>query len=465
MLPDCLVDQMKFLVSGGVTRFSLKVFALLLMLAGTGIQLALAAQLKGAVARVDITPPAGLDMWGFASRKGPARKTLDPLYARVLVLAAGEKRVAIVTLDLGRSFGPASLERLQSSARRSSNIGYLLVAASHTHSGPIVSDNYDYAGGHTPAWEDAALTHIAEAIDSAAKHVVPVRVGMGYGTTYVGYNRLQTPQSFAHDPRDPTQIISSPVDPTVGVLRIDTAADGRPMAILVNYACHAVVLGGENERWSADWPAAMATTVEDAFPSHPMTFFLQGGAGDINPYYPNPQDPVRWRDWIGNRVGQETVRVAKAIETKDEPDGSLDFADDTMTAKTRWNIPAFNEAFRLTWNPHESYYDPHLGPESTVRTTTLLINKRMAFMSMSGEPFVDLQIDWRSRCPVHDSFFVGYANGYNGYIPTIEGAVRGGYGGASSMTWVAVDSGSRMVDHSVVRIYEMLGKLTDLPMP
>jgi neutral ceramidase len=459
---------MMFSVFGGSMRAALKVYVLMLMLAGMGLPMR-AAQLEAAVAKVDITPPAGLDMWGFAARKGPSTGTLDPLYARVLVLAAGDKRAAIVTLDLGRTFGPASLERLESLARKSSNIGYLLAAASHTHSGPIVSDNYDYAGGRPPAWEDGALTHIAEAIDSASKHLVPVRLGMGYGATYVGYNRLQTkldhsPQFFA---RDPTQIISSPVDPTVGVLRIDTE-DGQPMAILVNYACHAVVLGAENERWSADWPAAMAKTVEAAFPSHPVTFFMQGGAGDIDPYYANTatqQDPVRWRDWTGDRVGEEAVRVAKTIETKDEPDGSLDFADDRMTVKTRWDIAKFDESFHRVFNPHQfPYYDPHLKPETTLRTTTLLINKRMAFMSMSGEPFVDLQIDWRNRCPVHDSFFVGYANGYNGYIPTIDGAVRGGYGGASSTTWIGVDSGSRMVDHSVVRIDEMLGKLVDAPM-
>jgi hypothetical protein len=54
-------------------------------------------------------------MWGFAARKGPSMGTLDPLYARVLVLDAKEKRVAIITLDLGRSLEPASLERLESS--------------------------------------------------------------------------------------------------------------------------------------------------------------------------------------------------------------------------------------------------------------------------------------------------------------------------------------------------------------
>jgi neutral ceramidase len=443
-------------------------FCVLLLIVG-GLVPVQGEQVRGAASRVDITPPPGLDMWGFAARKGPATGTLDPLYARVLVLAAGDKRVAIVTLDLGRSFGPASLQRLASAVRKSSNIDFLLVAASHTHSGPIVSDDYDYAGGHPPAWEDSALTHIGEAIDTASKNLVPVRLAMGYGTTYVGYNRLHTKldRSSEFFARDPTQIVSSPADPTVGVLRIDRE-DGQPLAILVNYACHAVVLGAENERYSADWPSAMAKTVEDAFPSHPVTFFLQGGAGDIDPYYantPNQQDPIRWRDWTGDRVGGEAVRVAKRIETKDEPDGSLDFADDTMTVKTRWDITKFDDAFHRVFNSHQfPYYDPHLKPETTLRTTTLLINKRMAFMSMSGEPFVDLQIDWRNRCPVHDSFFVGYANGYNGYIPTIDGAVHGGYGGASSTTWIAVDSGARMVNHSVVRVYEMLEKLTDAPM-
>lgn len=73
-------------------------------------------------------------------------------------------------------------------------------------------------------------------------------------------------------------------------------------------------------------------------------------------------------------------------------------------------------------------------------------------------------MDWRNRCPVHDSFFVGYANGYDGYIPTIDGAVHGEYGGSSPMTWVSVGSGERMVDHSAVRIYEMLGNLKEAPM-
>lgn len=169
-------------------------------------------------------------------------------------------------------------------------------------------------------------------------------------------NRLQSkldrsPQFFA---RDPTQIVSSPVDPTVAALRID-GEDGQPLTILVNYACHPVVLGAENLRCSADYPAVMAKTVEAAFPNHPLTF-CKGGADDIDPYYantPTQQDPERWRDWTGNRLGDEAVRVAKTIETADEPDSSLDFADDTMPVRTRWDIAKFYEAFHRVFNPQQ----------------------------------------------------------------------------------------------------------------
>ena len=58
--------------------------------------------LKGGVARVEITPQIGLPMYGYRNRSGPSQGVLDPLYARVLALEAGETRLAIVTLDLAR---------------------------------------------------------------------------------------------------------------------------------------------------------------------------------------------------------------------------------------------------------------------------------------------------------------------------------------------------------------------------
>ena len=108
-------------------------------------------------------------------------------------------------------------------------------------------------------------------------------------------------------------------------------------------------------------------------------------------------------------------------------------------------------------------YFERIAPVMRLPVATILINRRIALMTMPGEPFVIFQMNWRDRCPVPDAFFLGYTNGYFGYFPTIAAAAQGGYGASNSNTWVEVGAGERMVDHAVTRIYEMLGRLTDAP--
>jgi hypothetical protein len=324
-----------------------------------------------------------------------------------------------------------------------------------------------YANNVPPTWEITALEKIARAISDASVHLVEARVGAGYGVSYIGYNRLETRLDGGFKfGNDTSRIISSPVDPTVAVLRIDTQ-DGVPLAILVNYACHPVVFGGDNIRYSADYPAAVSKTVEAAFDHRPLCFFLQGGAGDVDPYYANThvqEDPERWRDWTGRRLGEEAARVAKNIQTVNEPDGSLDFTEQIVPFHLRWDLEKFKAAFLAVWGPeHFDQYFPTVSSPLELPVSTVLINKRIAFAVLPGEPFVELQMEWRNRCPVRDGFFVGYADGYYGYFPTIGAAVRGGYGGATAMSWVEVGAGEQMVDRAVVETYKMLGQLRDGP--
>jgi len=442
-------------------------FAVCLALLALGVGASLrGATLRAGVAKVDITPPAGVPMWGYTLRDSTG--TLDPLYARVLVLELGEKRLALVALDLGRCFGRDSLERLRAAVRTSSGISYLLAAASHTHSGPVVQDSYRNG---PPAWETADLEKIARAIDDAHQHAGEARLGTGYGVAYIGHNRHRanpdgTVTWFEHNP---TQIPTAPVDPTVAVLRVDTA-DGRPLAVLVNYACHPVVFGPDNTQYSADFPGVMTKTVEQAMGGQPLCFFLQGAPGDINPYYaviPLKEDAVARRNWTGETLGQEAARVAKEIRAEAVAEPSLDFAEDMLSLHFRWDAEKFRAAALAGAEAADprafDAYFPSTAPEQQLPVATVLINRRIAFMGVPGEPFVDFQMNWRARCPVSDCFFLGYANGYFGYFPTIRAAKEGGYGAASASTWMEPGAGERMVDHAVIKVYEMLGLLTDAP--
>ncbi len=424
------------------------------------------AGLRAGVAHVDITPPVGQPMWGYFGRKSPSTGTLDPLWARVLVLEAQEKRVALVALDLGRPFGPASLERLRAAAKESSGIQSVLVVASHTHSGPVIQD--EYPGGATPDWETAALEKIARAIAEAHGRAVDARLGTGYGVAYIGHNRLRVNPNgtVTWFERNTTRVPTAPVDPTVSVLRVDSA-QGEPLAILVNYSCHPVVFGSDNLQYSADYPGVMTKTVEQALGGQALCFFLQGAPGDINPYHAVTrleQDAMKMRDWTGEHLGQEAARVAKAIRTDSTGEASLDYSEDKLTFRLRWDAEGLRQALLKRYGPDifKSYASP-IKPEMQLPVTTLLINKRIAFLGMPGEPFVEFQVNWRDRCPVRDAFFLGYANGYFGYFPTIRAAPLGGYGAGNTTTWVEVGAGERMVDHALVRLYEMLGRLSDMP--
>ena len=433
-----------------------------------------AATLKAAVAKVDITPPAGLAMYGFFDRikdEKLSTGTLDPLYARVLVLEAGQRRLALVTLDLGRTFNDSELHSLSQRVKSSAEISFLMVTASHTHSGPNILDIYP--GDHAPAWETKALEKIATAVTEASHRLVDAQVGTGRGEVYVGYNRRQVHSDgsvtmlWSNPDKQPT----SPLDPSVWVMRIDDRS-GKPMAVLVNYACHPVVLGADNTKYSADYVASMVNTVETSFTSAPICFFLQGADGDINPYYattPLKEGGIEKRDWTGEQLGREAARVATMIHTEVAREPAIDFADDVLEFRPRWDGRQFREALLRNFGPkvfedHADLLVQDPPPDHLdLHVTSVLLDKDIAILGMPGEPFVHFQINWKDRCPVRDCIVMGYTNGYFDYFPTIHAAGEGGYGAADSNTYVEVGAGERMLRQALVRVYEFLGKLSDAP--
>jgi hypothetical protein len=423
--------------------------------------------MKAGVAKVDITPPLGTQMWGYFDRLGGAIGVIDPLYARVLVLEAGGKRLAYVDLDFGRTFGPESLNLMRASVRRDSGVDDLIVQATHTHGGPLILDEYPKG---RPTWETEDLNRIERAIHDATHDLVPVRLGVGYGAAYIGYNRrhVDVDGSVTMLWSNSTQAPTSPVDPLIAVLRID-AMDGQPLAFLVNYAAHPVTFGSDDLRYSADFPGVMCKRLEEAFGGKPMAFFLQGAAGDINVFdagTPINLDVIGRRDWAGQTLASAAIATAKQIQTAADPNPAIDYANDSLTFDLRWDPEKLRQETLRELGPSAfEIFAPPIKRTITLPITTALINRRIAIVGMPGEPFVDLQTDLRARCPAQSCFFLGYTNGYDGYFPTIKAAVEGGYGAANATTWVQVGAGEGMENGALVQIYRMLGRLQDVPNP
>jgi hypothetical protein len=425
-----------------------------------------AAIFRAAAAKVEITPETSLPMWGYSSRAGNATGKLDPLFAKVLVLDDESTRLALVTLDLGRTFHTEQMEALRKQVRETAGVHQVFFFASHTHSGPVF-DHRDEAG-KPHAWYGIALDQVAGTIQRAAEDLTPVRIGTGVGETYIGHNRrhVQEDGSVKMLWRNLSKIPTRPLDPRVGVIRVDRL-DGTVLALLVNYACHPVVLGPDNLQYSADYPGAMAKLVEESFDGPALCLFLQGGAGDINPYYDKMalgEDAVRVMQQTGEQLGQEVVRVGREINTRVPDNAGLKLTIDTLPFKMRWNTERLLAQLKSRLKPDLfKRYEAYLQASPDCPVTVLLINDEIALMGMPGEPFVDFAIDFRARSPLASSFFAGYANGYKGYFPTIEAAVAGGYGADSVGARIEVGAGEAMVDHAIVTLYKMQLRLSAEP--
>jgi hypothetical protein len=265
--------------------------------------------------------------------------------------------------------------------------------------------------------------------------------------------------------RNAAKVPTSPVDPRVGVIRID-GADGKTIAVLTNYSCHPVVLGPENLQYSADFPGAMSRVVEEQFEGA-VSLYLQGGAGDINPYFDKMalrEDAIQLMHETGRQLGDEVLRVARGITPETPATPSVKYRLDTMHFTMRWDVEKMLPllAQRMQPSVYERYKSYLLAPLDCP-VMTLLINDNIALAGMPGEPFVEFAVQWRDRVPVKHAFFVGYANGYSGYFPTIRAAVEGGYGANSFVARAEVGAGEDMLNHSVVTLYELLGKLPRVP--
>jgi neutral ceramidase len=393
---------------------------------------AFAAEYRAGVARVDITPPIGHEMGGYSARKHGSTGLHDPLFATVLVIENGSNSIALVTCDL-RSFVSTRVGEL---AKQKFNIQTTLIDVSHNHSGPVTWEL------RSP-WYAEAEDKMVEAIGRAKAAEFPATLETSAGKIYLGHNRRKIidGKGFMWW-RNAEMLPSHPVDPAVSVLQAKDA-DGKIRAVLVNYACHASVLGPDNYDYSADYPGAMKRYIESQIPGA-TALFIQGGAGDINPYH--DKEPVAGRGFAAvDEMGQSLGKYVISILGKSKPvTGDLRTASSILEVKNRWKP---NEKIQIGW-------------------TAGAFGNSLCFAALPGEPFVEFQLAFREKTECGTSMLFGYSYStggvWAGYLPTILASVQGGYGADYNST-VEVGTGERLIDLAVIKILELRGLLKDLP--
>jgi hypothetical protein len=430
----------------------------------------MAAALRAGVSACDVTPPVGCAMWGYSARAGVSQSVHDPLMAKALALATDAGSLAIITLDLGRPFDPDLRERIEKRAA-AAGIDRIILVASHTHQGPDMEAR-DWPSKDAP-WQDAAAAKVADVVAQAAANMKPAVIGFATGQADLGHNRRRVMPDgsvrmfWRNEKREPT----APLDKTVRVLRVD-GTDGGHIALLVNYACHAVVLGPDNLMLSADYVGAMRREVEAKWSG--QCLFAQGACGDINPHMdktPLDQGGEQEMEKMGRALAAEVLRVAAGISPAALSESRIVTARRVFDLAPRWEYSdATIKELRKKYQPYiERYgeervrqYIERMTKGASVPATAAVLGGAYAFCGFPGEFFVQHQLNLAQRSPLPATMFFGYADGYAGYFPTIQAAVEGGYGAAYS-TSVEVGAGERLVDYAVISILKAIGKLKPAP--
>jgi neutral ceramidase len=398
--------------------------------------------LQAGAATVDITPPVGYAMWGYAARKDqPSTGVRDPLRARALVLAAGKKRIAFVSLDLGRAPTRASMETIRKRVK-SAGIDTVFLVASHTHHGPVLElDNW-------PSKEKSYVRGLEEklgdAILNAAKALQPARLGIGSTQTKLNRNR-QSKRSDAS------------VDRELLVLRVEDG-DGKVIAHAVNFAAHATLRDWNDRQFSADYPGVLAEAIEKE--TKAPCLFLQGAAGDLSANLPGGD-----ADKFGRQLGQEVLAMAKNLRcTEVKP--TFETREEDFVFKPRLNLS--NPLVRLTLNQAFfpeliSFYEREYREGVRPHLTVALLDGRIGFVGVSGEFFSGHALSLKRRARLEHLFFLGYCNDYQQYFPTIEAAAEGGYGTTPPVSSAEIGAGERVIDRALIHLYQMRGQLSDRP--
>lgn len=431
------------------------------------------------VGRGVITPPIGIEHagWGAQVHHRAEGVHLD-LWVTVVVVEGETDTFAILDYDL-------MVVTVDDSNRIRKDVAGVLgidprnvrVSFTHTHAGPVWSDLLGPRSGRAghelvPGYRETIWSQTLGATHQAKAALRPARMAAGWGESHIAVNRRL---------RAPTgelvvgQNVEGFADHRVLVVRFDDM-DENPLAALVCYAAHPIILAYQNRLLSPDFPGVAKRVVEEL--TGAACLYLQGCAGNTMTIEALTGD-LGAAERMGTMLGAEAAKVFTGIRTRptrrrfggivesgaplgiwvdeplpdrepvikvierniemplrptEEPDQAEDHAQGlsrTFLELEKSGAPADQVAdarFRARRAMISAAW-AKLGRGRTHLPTTLhgIRIDSVALVGFPGEPFAETGVRVRDSSPFEYTHMAGYSNGVTGYVPTAEEFKRGGY--------------------------------------
>ncbi len=353
-------------------------------------------KIMAGVGKSDITPTIGTPLAGYGARLGkPSTGVHDATEARALIIDNGAQRIAFVSVDhLG--FDHGMVERIRAIAAEAAQIqpDHIFVMSSHTHAGggayleifPALAGRYDVKT------RDYYSERAAQAIIAASKDLKPARIAFGAGTAQVSRFRSTWPPN-------------GPIDPEVGVIRVDSAATGKPVAVLMNFAAHPTVLGAKNFEFSADYVYYARRALERMIGGDCVAIFANGAQGTVAPRAFQGESEWERAENVGTILAAEVFKVTLMIKPQDEVE-----------------IKLARDAFQIKPQPPPKFpANVTFPPAYDTEVNAISFDNKIAFVTIPGElsSILNFQVKDRGKLlGFEKTFLLGLTNDALGYIIT-----------------------------------------------
>ena len=260
-------------------------------------------------AAINITPEYPVRMYGYASpaRNSESDGVAGRLWASALVLGddAGEGPAVLVTVDSG-SVPPEIrhevLRRLQTQVPLTRE--RFVLAKSHTHAGPNLRGMRRFSGEQLERitrYSEDLTDHLERVVLEALAARQPGKLSWTQGSVDFAANRRVVEDGkwsgFGAVPE-------GPVDHDLPLLRVSDA-EGKTIAVVVNYACHNTTLFGDFMQLHGDWTGSAREAIESDHPGV-VAMVTIGCAGDADPF---PRGKLEYCLQHGRTLADEVTRL------------------------------------------------------------------------------------------------------------------------------------------------------------
>jgi neutral ceramidase len=270
-------------------------------------------ELQANVAVVDLTPPLEMkfSLGGYGARMSkPAEGIHDRIWAKALVLNDGEKKFALVTMDilaLPPNVKTAVIEKLSTNGWTLENV---LLLSSHTHASLDMSAlndknmlNIPQIGIFQPELLKFVVNRLVEVIKCADTELKPVSVGTEKEIVE-GLNRNRRGEKIS--------------DKDLTVTRIDLEG-GKPLVVLVNWTAHPTIMDDDDMWLSGGWPGYLQRELETWIGDDVIAMYYNGAQGDQSPVPPNGGSHYEKAERYGRLMAKKAYQIYDKINPKPEP--------------------------------------------------------------------------------------------------------------------------------------------------